>query len=59
MRDFYYILGVETNATGQEIKTAHRKLSLKFHPDKNNGDDYFEERFRACLKMLEHPIDVG
>lgn len=53
MRDFYYILGIETNSTEQEIKTAHRKLSLKFHPDKNNGDSYFEERFKEIQEAYE------
>ncbi|WP_018618897.1 DnaJ domain-containing protein [Spirosoma luteum] len=53
MRDFYYILGIEANAPEQEIKTAHRKLSLKFHPDKNSGDDYFEKRFRQIQEAYE------
>ena len=53
MKDFYYILGIETIATEQEIKTAYRKLSLKFHPDKNSCDNYFEERFKQIQEAYE------
>jgi hypothetical protein len=53
MKDYYYILGLNKNATLDEIKKAYRKLSLKFHPDQNNGDKFFEERFRDINEAYE------
>lgn len=46
MKDYYYILGVSDNASHEEIKSAHRKLSKKFHPDMNPGDIFFADRFK-------------
>lgn len=37
--DFYEILGVEKNASEQDIKNSYRKLALKFHPDRNPGNE--------------------
>jgi len=53
MKDYYYILGISKNATQQEIKKAYKKLSLKFHPDKNSGDTFFEERFKEIQEAYE------
>jgi len=53
MKDYYYILGVKRNASPKEIKAAYRKLSLKFHPDKNQGDSFFEDRFKDINEAYE------
>ena len=53
MRDFYYILGVKHNSSNEEIRKAYRKLSFKFHPDKNDGDEFFTERFKEIQEAYE------
>lgn len=52
-KDYYKTLGVFPTATLQEIKIAYRKLSKKFHPDINDGDKFFEERFKEIQEAYE------
>ena len=58
MKNYYYFLGVKENASEEDIKKAYRKLSLKYHPDKNPNDDYFETRFMEIKEAYEMLIDA-
>lgn len=53
MKNYYQILGVQRDCSLNDIKKAYRKLATKFHPDKNDGDKFFEERFKEILEAYE------
>src|SRR3954451_14941621 len=46
MKNYYQVLGVNRNASKQEINNAFKKLSIKYHPDKAGGDQCYLELFK-------------
>ncbi len=53
MKNYYYFLGISEDATEDEIKKAYRKLSVKYHPDKNENDSFFASRFMETQEAYE------
>lgn len=52
-KDYYKILGVDRNATSEEVKKAYRKMAMKYHPDKNNGDIDSETKFKEAAEAYD------
>lgn len=52
-RDYYEILGLEREASDDQIKKAYRKLAMKYHPDRNPDDHTAEEKFKEASEAYE------
>ena len=52
-RDYYEVLGVDKNASEDEIKKAYRKIAIKYHPDRNPGDKNAEEKFKEAAEAYD------
>jgi len=52
-KDYYKILGVEKDATPEQIKKAYRKMAMKYHPDKNDGDVGAESKFKEAAEAYD------
>jgi len=52
-RDYYEVLGVGREASPEEIKKVYRKMALKYHPDRNPGDNASEETFKEASEAYE------
>jgi molecular chaperone DnaJ len=57
-RDFYEILGVPKNASDEDIKKSYRKLAMKYHPDRNQGDASAEVKFKEAKEAYEMLSDA-
>jgi molecular chaperone DnaJ len=57
-RDYYTVLGVARDASDQDIKSAYRKLALKYHPDRNPGDRAAEESFKEAAEAYSVLADA-
>lgn len=52
-KDYYDILGIDKNASDEDIKKAFRKLAIQYHPDKNQGNKEAEERFKEINEAYQ------
>src|SRR5919112_1111333 len=52
-KDYYKMLGVERNASEDDIRKAYRKLAMKYHPDRNPNDKEAEERFKEINEAYQ------
>ena len=52
-RDYYEVLGVSKDASAEDIKKAYRKTAMKYHPDRNPGNQEAEEKFKEAAEAYE------
>ena len=52
-RDYYEVLGVDKNASEEDIKKAYRKIAIKYHPDRNPGSKEAEEKFKEAAEAYD------
>ena len=52
-RDYYTVLGVNRDASEDDIKKSYRKLAMKYHPDRNSEDKQAEEKFKEAKEAYE------
>ena len=52
-KDYYNILGVTKQTPPDEIKKAYRQLAKKYHPDRNQGDDDAEQKFKEINEAYD------
>ncbi len=52
-RDYYEVLGVDKNATPEQIKKAYRKKAIEYHPDRNPGNKEAEEKFKEAAEAYD------
>ena len=52
-RDYYEVLGVSKNTDEAGLKKAYRRLAMKYHPDRNEGDAGAEERFKEAKEAYD------
>jgi len=53
LKNYYQILGLNPNASAEEIKKAYRLYATKFHPDKQSNDKFFEEKFKEVKEAYD------
>ncbi|HIJ30870.1 MAG TPA: DnaJ domain-containing protein, partial [Gammaproteobacteria bacterium] len=52
-RDYYEVLGLDRNASEADLKKAYRRMAMKYHPDRNTGDEDTEAQFKEVKEAYE------